>query len=174
MTTLWSDDTFLQLLYRLDVAVFAFTPDSAFPVYADARWAVAWSVFVAVVGILCDLCLVCWFIVDAGTFKVIDLVLYWYHFSDTFQTRALDFEGSYLTFSLKSRVPALCAIISSSFLGVFVALTVFRGQIVGVAIIMVAVFIFTTMSYWIHGIRRSLSGIVRGSRAAWQRIACFF
>ncbi|KIM36083.1 hypothetical protein M413DRAFT_78631 [Hebeloma cylindrosporum] len=132
--------TNLKLIGLVNAAMFAITTDSIFKVDSSACAAVAISSAACGLGLACDL----WFLlryswVDSETFAVLP-------FSCVYD--------SYVFFSLSSRMPTLCTLLSSISLASFPGLIAYDATPIGVVVAGVLVVLMMILQFIVYGTHR--------------------
>jgi len=120
----------------VNVAMFAITPDAIFKVSSYAYTAVSTSSAACALGIACDV----WFLVR---YTWVDL--------ETFICRSHDVYDSYIFFSLSSRMPTFCMLVSSISLVAFLVLIAYDGWSVGFLVIGVLVVLVMFLQFIVYG-----------------------
>jgi len=119
----------------IDVTILAISPESVFKIRSYAYLAVATSSITSGLGILCTV----WFLLR---YPWVDI--------QTFIIRSRDVYGSYVFFSLSSRVPAFCTLISSASLMVFLGLVAYDIWPKGVLVLGITVVIGMCFQFLIY------------------------
>ncbi|KAF8900400.1 hypothetical protein CPB85DRAFT_1325885 [Mucidula mucida] len=126
----------LIALASVDAAVFAISDDSLFEVTPLARSIIATSSSASGLGIVCT----AWFILR-------------YNFAPTpmISTRARDVFDSYFFFSISSRMPVVCMLISGGALMVFLVLVAWESWPEGVMLVSAFVGTMMTLQFFVWG-----------------------
>ncbi|KIM41504.1 hypothetical protein M413DRAFT_72188 [Hebeloma cylindrosporum] len=135
---------------RADAAMFAITPGSIFELNSHAYTAIAASSTACGLGIACNM----WFLLR---YSWVDL--------ETFVYRARDIYDSYVFFSLSSRMPTFCMLLSSVSLMAFLGLIACDAWPVGVLVIGILVAFVMILQFIVYGMHQSVTSALRVWRA---------
>lgn len=138
---------FLIELVTVDATIFAISPDAAFKIRSYAYLAVVISSMASALGIVC----VTWF-----------HLRYRWIGTETFIIRARDVYGTYFFFSLSSRVPAFCTLVSSVSLTIFLALVAYDTWPEVVLVLGITVVFGMCLQFPIYAAHRFITHLARG------------
>jgi len=141
----------------VNAGIFAITPDAIFKVNSYAYTAVCTSSAACGLGIACDV----WFLVR---YNWVDLGI--------FICRSRDLDGSYVFFSLSSRMPTFCMLVSTMSLMTF--LGIIDGWSIGVVVIGVVVVLVMTLQFIVYGLHQFITSAMRAWRAVTASIVTLF
>ncbi|KAG6915177.1 hypothetical protein DXG01_012861, partial [Tephrocybe rancida] len=136
-------------LAAVSTSVFAIAPEAIVKVESSSRSAIAASSVSAGLGIACD----SWFILR-------------YNWADmpTFRRRAQDVYSSFFFFALSARMPALCIVISSFSLMVFMALIAFEVWPVGMLMMCFGMGLVMTLQFLVYGVHMCTLWVLGAAR----------
>ncbi|KIM41506.1 hypothetical protein M413DRAFT_71629 [Hebeloma cylindrosporum] len=146
--SLFDRDVKLVALSSANAAVFAVSPDSVFKINSHAYTAIATSSAACGLGIACDV----WFLLR---YNWVDL--------DTFIYRSRDVYDSYAFFSISSRMPTLCMLLSAISLMAFLGLVAYDAWPRGVLVIGLLALLLMLLQFIVYGMHRfSASALTTG------------
>jgi len=144
--------SFLLALAAVNAGMFAINPDAIFKVNSYAYTAISTSSAACALGIACDV----WFLLR---YNWVDLGI--------FVCRSRDLYGSYVFFSLSSRMPTFCALISSMSLMASLGIIAYDGGSKCVVVIGVVVVLIMTLQFIVYAVDQFIASALH----AWRAVA---